>query len=629
MNTGFLRIIFTLSLFVASISLHSQPVLDLKIFASGFDSPVDIENAGDDRIFIVEQDGRIVIVSKTGVKLPAPFLDIDAKVRSTGNEQGLLGLTFHPDYKINGYFFVNYTNNFGNTEIARFTVDSLDPDKADPASEKPILTINQPFSNHNAGDLNFGWDGMLYFGLGDGGSANDPQNRSQNPLTFLGKMIRIDINTDTSAYLIPLDNPFVGNPAILDEIWAIGVRNPWRFSFDRITHDMWIADVGQNVYEEIDFQPGTSSGGENYGWRCYEGNHNFNTSGCQPMNQYDFPVFEYAHGSTNGCSVTGGYVYRGGRYSRLYGHYIFTDYCSGSFWSVFQDPPMNFTTTYLDKFLTFQYSTLGEDRYGELYLAGRGIGNIYKISDTSCIPTAIIPGGDTLELCRDEPIPGIFGDSISYQWKLEGIDIPGAVLPVFIPVQNGWYSYRAQFNGCQNTSDSVFVVINEYPIVSFSGLDSSYRSTDPPAQLSGQPAGGWYTGPGIQGNTFDPALSGLGIHKIIYSFIDSKGCLASDTQSVDVIFGVGLIDRLVPMPINVYPNPADQFIMVQYPEWQGEIENLRLFNVTGKNLSAMVESENLGNGEIRLEINRLPAGIYFISLHTNTKAKMAQFLILR
>lgn len=246
--------------------------LELDLFASGFNRPVNIKHAGDDRLFVVEQDGFIKIVNSDGSVEPTNFLDIDDRVRSIGNEQGLLGLAFHPDFASNGYFFVNYTDNSGDTVISRFSRIGVNPTIADPNSELIILTYTQPYSNHNGGELQFGPDGYLYISSGDGGSGGDPQNNAQNLNSLLGKLLRIDVNNSTASnpYEIPADNPFIGDAAARDEIWAYGLRNPWKFSFDALTDDLWIADVGQNAREEINLVPSTDAG-LNYGWRCYEG----------------------------------------------------------------------------------------------------------------------------------------------------------------------------------------------------------------------------------------------------------------------------------------------------------------------------------------------------------------------
>jgi glucose/arabinose dehydrogenase len=360
--------------------IYSQPRINLIKFTDGFTNPVCITNAGDDRLFIVEQAGKIIIVDSLGNANGVPFLDIRDRVVS-GGEQGLLGLAFHPNYAINGYFYVNYTGAGDSTHISRFSISQSIPDSSDPASEVKLLTIYQPYTNHNGGDLNFGPDGYLYIGMGDGGSAGDPGNRAQNLLEYLGKILRIDVD-EGNPYSIPATNPFAGNPAALGEIWALGVRNPWRFSFDRLTGDLWIADVGQNTWEEIDFQPASSTGGENYGWRCYEGNSPYNTTGCVPIENYTFPIYVYSHSPSNDCSVTGGYVYRGSKYPNFTSRYFFSDYCSDNIWTI-HDSLGIWKTAFMGQFSGNNFCTFGESAKGELYIAGYSSGSIFTITDNT------------------------------------------------------------------------------------------------------------------------------------------------------------------------------------------------------------------------------------------------------
>ena len=347
------------------------------------------------RLFIVEKQGRIKVLNlKTGVVNATLFLDIDALVGgglSTNDERGLLGLAFHPDYQNNGYFYVDYTNNVGTTTVARYSV-SNDPEVADPGSALILLTIFQPFSNHNGGWIGFGPnDGFLYISTGDGGSAGDPGNRAQDITNqLLGKMLRIDVDGNDGPggnYGIPAGNPFVGITGD-DEIWAYGLRNPWRSSFDRATGDLYIADVGQNAWEEIDFQPADSTGGENYGWRCYEGDHTFNTGGCPPAKTMVFPIHEYSHAL--GRSLTGGYVYRGCAIPTLDGTYFFADYVFTRLWSFTYEGKNNPTVTSRiaelspssDGFSINQISSFGEDARGELYIVDQGSGisgQVFKI----------------------------------------------------------------------------------------------------------------------------------------------------------------------------------------------------------------------------------------------------------
>ncbi len=348
------------------------PGIRFDLIAKGLDRPLYLTApASDPRLFIVQQWGLILII-RNGKVLSRPFLDLSRQV-SRGSERGLLSVAFHPDYAHNGTFFVNYTDENGDTRVERYSV-SADPDVADPASMKPVLFVRQPYANHNGGLVLFGPDGMLYIGMGDGGSHGDPHHNGQNLGTLLGKMLRIDVDHG-SPYAIPRDNPFVGHEGVRPEIWAYGLRNPWRFSFDPVAGSIYIADVGQNDWEEIDVAPARSSG-LNYGWNIMEGNHCFHSRTCDQRGLI-LPVLEYGH--DQGCSVTGGLVYRGREIPSLRGHYFYGDYCSGwvrSFryqtgrvierrdWPVPQD---------------LQISSFGQDAAGELYVISLD-GRIYKIA---------------------------------------------------------------------------------------------------------------------------------------------------------------------------------------------------------------------------------------------------------
>ncbi len=376
----------------------ARAALSTERIASGLNRPIFVTAPpGDDRLFIIEQRG-VIKIWRNGQVLTRPFLDIDALVPNiSGNdERGLLGLAFHPDFATNGYFYIDYTNLASDTVIARYTVSS-DPDSADVTSAFLILTVDQPDTNHNGGTLLFGPnDGYLYIGMGDGGSAGDPSNNGQRDDTLLGKMLRIDVDGGTP-YAIPPTNPFAAPGLPLDEIWAKGVRNPYRWSFDRLTGDMYIADVGQNAWEEIDFQPALpDSGGQNYGWRLMEGLHCYNPpQNCNPGEPFlTLPIHEYSHGGTPfRCSITGGYVYRGSAVPEIAGHYFFADFCSNQVWSfkVVNGVVTEFTERTSELApgggLSLQsIAGFGEDGSGELYLCDRGSGTngeIYKIvSDT-------------------------------------------------------------------------------------------------------------------------------------------------------------------------------------------------------------------------------------------------------
>ena len=339
---------------------------------SGLEQPIDIQHAGDGsgRLFIIERAGKIRVV-ENNLLLSEPFLDVGGKVRTNGSEQGLLGLAFHPNYAKNGLFFVNYTDVNGNTVIARYEV-SRNANQADTRSETVLLHIKQPYGNHNGGGLAFGPDGFLYIGLGDGGSSGDPEENGQSLITLLAKILRIDVDGGET-YVVPADNPFVDGA--FPEIWAYGLRNPWRFSFDALTGDLYIADVGQNEWEEINFLAAGTAGGANFGWDFLEGTHVYD--GTPPA---DFdpvpPVAEYNH--DEGCSVTGGYVYRGAEFPEWQGVYLYGDFCSGAVWGLlqvdgaWQSQPLFFTGALLSSF--------GEGEDGTLYYTDYNTESVYRLS---------------------------------------------------------------------------------------------------------------------------------------------------------------------------------------------------------------------------------------------------------
>jgi len=349
--------------------------LTLKPVASGFAKPLYLTHAHDQRLFVVQQAGQIMII-EGGVTRPTPFLDIKTRVGSNGNEQGLLSVAFHPNYQKNGLFYVNYTNLEGSTTIARYNV-SADPNVADEISEQILLTIPQPYSNHNGGHILFGPDGYLYIGMGDGGAANDPHNNGQSLNTLLGKILRLDVDTG-SPYGVPQDNPFITTAAARPEIWSYGWRNPWRLAFDAATGDLYVADVGQNQYEEVDVELAGSGGGQNYGWRLMEASHCFNPTSCDPATlKVVMPIAEYPH--SQGCSVTGGYVYHGTQFPQLNGVYIYGDYCTGTLWGLRHEADGSWSQAELlasGKII----SSFGLDAAGELYLIDHRNGEVWQVS---------------------------------------------------------------------------------------------------------------------------------------------------------------------------------------------------------------------------------------------------------
>jgi glucose/arabinose dehydrogenase len=379
----------------ASVFAQDLDQLSLEEFASGLSQPVGIKHAGDasGRVFILEQSGLIKVV-KNGVINATPFLDLTGVIDNNSNEQGLLGLAFHPDYVNNGYFYVNYTRDpgpgFDLTTIGRYQVSAGNPDVAD-TTETKILEIPQDAGNHNGGDIHFGPDGFLYIGMGDGGGSNDQYGHAQDILSLKGKMLRIDVNGSPVAgdvlcgqvqnYGIPPSNPFADVTGC-DEIWSYGLRNPWRFSFDRQTGEIYIGDVGQNTWEEINLEP-AATGGRNYGWSCREGQNDFpNGNDCTGVSPTD-PIIEYSHGPH--CSVTGGYVYRGPG-SVFNGYYFYGDYCSDVVWLASEgDAGWTSTGWPLAAPTLNSISSFGEDEEGNLYIADRNDGKVYLVFVESVI----------------------------------------------------------------------------------------------------------------------------------------------------------------------------------------------------------------------------------------------------
>ena len=364
---------YIITLFCLSILFPNKNISRVEAFPNLiFTRPVDLQSPhdGSDRIFVVEQEGLIsVFPNDSTISSKSIFLDVRNIVYDSSNEMGLLGLAFHPDYKDNGFFYINYTSsNPRKTIIARYQVNSNNPNVANSLSQSIIIEINQPYSNHNGGGIQFGPDGYLYIGLGDGGSAGDPLNHGQNLNSLLGSMLRIDVDNSLGSqnYLIPVDNPFG------DEIYAYGLRNPWRFSFDNLTGDLWAADVGQYEIEEIDI----IKKGKNYGWKTMEGNECYSPSTNCNTNNLELPIWEYNH-NAGACSVTGGYVYRGSKVPDLYGRYIYGDFCNGQVWSLSFDfnPVIN---EELGNYESSFPSSFGEDESHELYMLSFSTGKIYK-----------------------------------------------------------------------------------------------------------------------------------------------------------------------------------------------------------------------------------------------------------
>ena len=599
------------------ITLTSFSQVRLVSFASGFTAPVDVRNCGDDRLFVVEQPGRIYIVDTNGVRITTPFLDISSIV-AYGGERGLLGLAFAPDYQTTGYFYVNYTARpLGRTHISRFRVSAANPNLADPASEEVLLDIYQPYNNHNGGCIAFSPDnGYLYIGMGDGGSGGDPGNRSQNKDSLLGKMLRIAVTSGVPGYTIPAENPYVQQPGPGEpEIWSIGLRNPWRFSFDRLTGDLYIADVGQGVAEEIDFEPVGQSQSLNFGWRCYEGTYTYNANGCAPAATFTPPVWEYLHSGGN-CSVTGGYVYRGAKYADIFGKYFFTDYCVNQIRTL-QKNGSTFTHANLGVLSSGSFTSFGEDKWGELYITDVFNGRILRFESDTCNPVAAINGGltDSIFTCGQQDVflrtPA--GKDFQYSWQLSGMPMLHNYDTLTVQGDGEVVLSVIDPNGCL-ASDTIYIKSNPLPQVSFSGLDSLYCINDSAVVLFPQPLGGTFSGEGVTGIFFDPLLADSGFHVISYTYTDNNGCSASVSQSTYVDYCLNVSSASLLDQVQLYPNPASSSFTLRLPVNIEQVISINIIDVTGKSVKQESLRAAIGNYEYPVSIDGLSSGIYYVQL---------------
>ncbi len=425
-----------ISLLCAATSLIAQPTSELttELVANGFSSPLlAISPADDERLFVVEQSGRVRIVVDDQV-LSTPFLDVSGLITFSG-ERGLLGMAFHPDFANNGFLYINYSDLQSETVIARFQVDDTDPDVVDFSSHHILMTMDQPFSNHNGGMIAFRpTDELLYIGMGDGGSGNDPQNRAQNIDSFMGKMLRIDVNSDDFPgdpdrnYAIPAGNPFINKDG-LDEIWSTGWRNPWRWSFDRENGDMWAGDVGQSSREEVDFESAGTAGGSNYGWRCMEGTLCTGMSGCT-CNAIELtdPINEYTH--SEGCSITGGYVYKGTSIPLLRGTYFYSDYCRATLWTLKYDG--NTVSDFMDRTNELDpvglnirgVSSFGEDADGTIYIIDAFDGELFRVRTAMQLAVSVMTAGQNAQFQVTDAPPNT---QVFFAYSLKGLG------DVFVP----------------------------------------------------------------------------------------------------------------------------------------------------------------------------------------------------
>jgi glucose/arabinose dehydrogenase len=621
-----------------------------------FTDPLDLQNAGDgtDRIFVVERAGRIKVFpnSSTAAELKI-FIDITDRV-SAGGEMGLLGLAFHPDYENNGYFFVNYTvSNPRMTRISRFQVSEVNPDSADKNSEVIILTFSQPFANHNGGWVGFGPnDGYLYIGTGDGGSGGDPQNNGQSITTFLGKILRIDIDNQDPGleYAIPSDNPFVDSTgSVVKEIFAWGLRNPWRSSFDPVTGWLWTGDVGQNLYEEID----TIASGKNYGWRCYEGNHTYNTSGCN-YPEYIPPVWEYSQGPH--CSVTGGYVYRGMNVPELTGKYIYADYCSGTVWSLEYDG----TSTNNQTLLTVPASVVsfGVDECNELYIVTFSPDRIYRFTPTVPIvaPTGLdglagitlgIPPKVIVDLWWNDNSgneDGFIIERRTNNGSFEVIDSVNTNITFYTDlsvIDTTTYTYRV---AAYNSSDVSAYNCNEFTVTTL------LRTLQAPANLVASATGpnnvivNWDDNEfqeegykierktGVQGSY--TVIDSLGANTETYTdqsveentlyyyrvfaFLEQIVSEYSNEDSAQTPNITGVEDQQIPTEYKLeqnYPNPFNPSTRINFSIPETSIVNIKIYNLLGKLIGTISEDiMEAGNYERTWNAQNYASGIYYLKM---------------
>lgn len=561
---------FIILAFGASGSGYAQVQLTNAFPMLSFTRPVLVTHAGDgtDRVFVVQQDGRIkVFPNDEGVTAAETFLDINNKLSSTVSEQGLLGLAFPPDYADSGYFYVNYTAPSPlRTVIARYSV-TADPDKADSLSEQVILTVNQPYTNHNGGMLMFGTDGYLYIGMGDGGSGGDPLGHGQNTQTLLGTILRIDVDT-TSGYRIPPTNPFSGSPGLgREEIFAWGIRNPWRFSQDPATGLIYLGDVGQNAWEEIDIV----ENGLNYGWRCYEGNAVYNSSGCGPITDYAFPIAVYPH-SGGDCSVTGGYVYTGYRRPELTGAYIYGDYCTGRTWLLrYEGGTVTADSLLIDA--PFAISSFGTDRDGELYFCNYN-GSIHRFvgSPLNSPPSAF----DLLEPADDSTFVQSGGEDpeIGFSWE-----------PSVDPDQDT-VSYVFQL-------DTVATFDSPGRADSSTGTATSFDVVFPAETRS----------------YYWRVLATDGLDTVVSS--SSRRFNMEIVLSIDPGPGIPLESKLD----QNFPNPFNPATTIKYTIQKPGYAKLSVFNLLGQQLVVLREGiQAAGTYEVEFLSGDIPSGIYFYRL---------------
>ncbi len=599
--TFFFFLFICLPIFSGHLSLNAQNI-KLTNFSSGYNWLINFEHAGDDRIFALQKTGQIYICDADGNRSSTPFLDIGSQVdHSQFNEKGLLGLAFHPDYENNLQFYVFYNDEAdGAVVISQFMRSADNPNLADPNSEIELIRVPHSRGNHTGGCLKFGPDDYLYFGVGDGGGSNDPDANGQNIMNMLGKVMRIDVD-GRPPYQIPGTNPFVmDNSNSKKEIWAYGLRNPWRFTFDRLTGDLWIADVGQNRWEEINFQAADSEGGENYGWSCKEGESIFNAGRCTPGLEMVDPAYEYGHSNSN-CSgsTSGGVVYRGMEFGDLWGKHISVDYCSGRFYAVEKNGD-DFSGRIIADLTNGEFTCLEENHLGEMFVSQFFGNEILKVESENTAPTAVLLNADSpLSICEGEATMleayNIDGAGMAFQWQKDGQNITGETSQTLNVTESGAYTVEVTNprNGGVGTSApfeiSVVTVIE--------------------TNLSLQVASGDVV-VGV------PILQDTMISMVFQS---SGGCDSIVTYDIQVVSTDVDDIFLSENDFTIAPNPTQGNVQIEFYLDQPIRISLSLNDLHGKQLAQPILNSNLNEGNHRLEvdISHLPKGIYFMTATTD------------
>lgn len=631
--------LFLFRIYILLIFLPLQKATSQKLtvipYVSGISAPIDLKHCGDDRLFVADRTGQIRIINADGTLRPTPFLSITSKISSNNSEEGFLGIAFSPDYKTSGKFYVDYTSNIAGqltSVIQEYKVSSSDSNIADLSSALTILTQAQPFSNHNGGNLMFGKDGYLYINVGDGGNGGDPYNNGQNKNTFLAKILRIDVSKSSVAqpYSIPPTNPFYNDTTagIKKEIWAYGVRNPWKSSVDRLTGDLWIADVGQSAVEEIDFQPANAKGGRNYGWRIMEGNSCYNPSVNCNKAGITLPIFDYSHAIGN--SITGGYIYRSAQSKAMFGVYLFADFVQKWVDGIKQtNGVLSGTVTHyiLGTQSVGNPISFGEDRFGDQYIIFLGNGTIYKLADTSSTrrPKAYFTPynkGSGLFLLQ-----ALQGRNLTYQWLKDNVVISGAISPDYTTSLTGKYTLEVtNALNFKDTSDA-FLLGSAVNFLAFTAEKISENfvalkwGTASELNIAG------YTIQRRKDNETSFAdiafvnsksVNGSSNNELDYSFVDSINSTYSKLfyrlriQHADSSFTYSDIQFIssdgTANGFLLFPNPARRMVNIFLNKYTQEVVMI-IYDITGKKLKQQVLSQQ--NTTVQIPSGK---GVYIIKL---------------